>query len=222
MKEYAIIVAGGKGMRMGSELPKQFIPVEGVPVLMRTLLRFYEYNNQIRLIVVLPQSQQAYWSELCQKYSFSVPHLTAKGGETRFHSVKNGLELVDADGLVAVHDGVRPFVSAQVIERCFALAAQKGAVIPVVDVVETVREVDGDHSYTVPRERYKLVQTPQVFDSSLLKKAYLQSYTPSFTDDASVVEALGVPVWLTEGNRENIKITTPFDLQIAVTQARNV
>ena len=213
--KYALIVAGGKGSRMGSDLPKQFLPIGGKPVLMRTLEAFYRYDAEMRLIVVLPRSQQAYWSELCGKHCFALPHRVADGGESRFHSVRNGLALIRTSGLVGVHDGVRPFVSSEVIARCYEEAAGKRAVIPVIDVVETVRQIEGGRSRTVPRDEYKLVQTPQVFDVDLLKEAYSQPYTSAFTDDASVVEALGVPVYLTAGNRENIKITTPFDLKVA-------
>lgn len=215
MTKYALIVAGGKGLRMGTELPKQFLPIGGKPVLMRTLEAFYIYDSEIQIILVLPHSQQDYWQQLCREYLFSVPHAIADGGETRFQSVKNGLALVNTPGLVGVHDGVRPFVSQEVISRCYDLAAEKKAVIPVIDVVETVRRLEREGSVTVSRDDYKLVQTPQVFDAELLKQAYNQPYTPHFTDDASVVEALGVPVVLTNGNRENIKITTPFDLKIA-------
>ena len=212
--EYALIVAGGKGLRMGGELPKQFLPIGGKPVLMRTLEAFYAYNPEIHIILVLPHSQQSYWTELCAEHSFSLPHTVADGGETRFHSVKNGLALVRESGLVGVHDGVRPFVSVDVIRNCYDLAETRKAVIPVIDVVETVRHLTGSSSETVSRNDYKLVQTPQVFDTELLKRAYTQEFTPFFTDDASVVEAMGVPVYLAEGNRENIKITTPFDLKI--------
>lgn len=215
MTKYALIVAGGKGLRMGTELPKQFLPIGGKPVLMRTLEAFYIYDSEIQIILVLPHSQQDYWQQLCREYLFSVPHAIADGGETRFQSVKNGLALVNTPGLVGVHDGVRPFVSQEVISRCYDLAAEKKAVIPVIDVVETVRRLEREGSVTVSRDDYKLVQTPQVFDAELLKQAYNQPYTPHFTDDASVVEALGLPVVLTDGNRENIKITTPFDLKIA-------
>ena len=213
--EYAIIVAGGKGLRMGADLPKQFLTIGGKPVLMRTLEAFYAYNPAVRIVLVLPCDQQDYWQKLCREHGFSLPHMVADGGETRFHSVRNGLRLVEAPGWVAVHDGVRPFVSQEVIARCFRLAAEKRAVVPVVPVVETLRQIEGDSSRTVSRDAYRLVQTPQVFDSALLKEAYAQPYTPAFTDDASVVEAMGVPVYLTEGNRENIKITTPFDLKVA-------
>lgn len=215
MFHYALIVAGGKGLRMGSELPKQFLPIGGKPVLMHTLEAFHVYSSEMRIILVLPHSQQEYWAGLCREHHFSVPYVVVDGGETRFHSVKNGLVEVTSPGLVGVHDGVRPFVSQQVISRCYGQAAEKKAVIPVIDVVETVRRLEGEGSVTVPRSDYKLVQTPQVFDAELLKRAYQQTYTPHFTDDASVVEALGFPVCLTEGNRENIKITTPFDLNIA-------
>lgn len=213
--DYALIVAGGKGLRMGCELPKQFLPIGGKPVLMRTIEAFYNCNPEMQIILVLPCSQQSYWDELCRKHSFSIPHRIADGGETRFHSVKNGLSLVTTPGLVGVHDGVRPFVAPEVIARCYELAAEKQAVIPVIDVVETVRHLVGEGSETVSRDEYKLVQTPQVFDADLLKQAYNQEYSRNFTDDASVVEALGKPVFLTAGNRENIKITTPFDLKIA-------
>lgn len=216
MKKYVVIVAGGKGLRMGGDIPKQFLPVKGKPVLMRTLEAFHAYDAAIRLIVVLPADQQVYWKQLCQKYGFTLPHQVADGGETRFHSVKNGLALVEEDALVGVHDGVRPFVSPDVIAECYRSAEEKGAAIPVVDIVETVRRISEDGgSETVPRDRYKLVQTPQVFRASLLKQAYAQPYVPAFTDDASVVEALGHRVELVRGNRENIKLTTPFDLKLA-------
>lgn len=216
MKKYVIVVAGGKGLRMGGEIPKQFLPIQGKPVLMRTLEAFYTYDNQIELIVVLPVAQQDYWKQLCAQYDFVLPHRIADGGETRFHSVRNGLRLVGEEGLVGVHDGVRPFVSQEVIAACYETAAVKQAVIPVVDVVETIRHLLADgQSETVSRDRYKLVQTPQVFTCDVLKRAYTQTYIPAFTDDASVVEALGIPVCMVKGNRENIKLTTPFDLKVA-------
>lgn len=213
----ALIVAGGKGLRMGSDLPKQFLPVGGKPVLMRTLEAFYQFDAAMHLILVLPKEQQAYWRQLCSDYQFVINHRIVDGGETRFHSVKNGLAFVSGSGLVGVHDGVRPFVSQEVIGRCYDMAEVRKAVIPVVDIVETVRRLTAEGSETVNRNDYKLVQTPQVFDAGLLKQAYAQEFTPLFTDDASVVEAMGVPVCLVEGNRENIKITTPFDLKVATT-----
>ena len=215
MKKHIIIVAGGKGLRMGGDILKQFLPVCGKPVLMRTMEAFHTYDAAIHIILVLPVSQQAYWKELCQEYQFSLSHDIANGGDTRFHSVMNGLAMVEGNGLVGVHDGVRPFVSQEVIARCYEEAEACKAVIPVIDVVETVRHLTEEGSETVPRDRYKLVQTPQVFEVELLRRAYQQTYTDLFTDDASVVEALGEKVYLVKGNRENIKLTTPFDLKLA-------
>lgn len=215
MKRYVIIVAGGKGLRMGGDIPKQFVEIKGLPVLMHTINRFHSFDSSIDIIVALPVDQQDYWKELCSKYKFEIPHTIVDGGDTRFHSVKNGLDQVSGEGVVAVHDGVRPFVSDEVLERCFSMAQEKEAVVPVIDVFETIRHIADGMSNTVPRDEYKLVQTPQVFLISLLKKAYSQPYVPSFTDDASVVEAMGYKVTLVEGNRENIKLTTPFDLKLA-------
>ena len=208
MKRYVLIVAGGRGLRMGSDLPKQFIPMEGKPVLMHTLEAFHRWDASAGLILVLP-----------------VPHRIANGGETRFHSVRNGLnflsdEIGNAAGrdekiLVAVHDGVRPFAAPEVVEQCFAEAEVSGAAIPVVPVVDSLREFSGESSRPVDRSRYQAVQTPQVFDYDLLLKAYEQPYSEFFTDDASVVEAFGHTVKTVPGNRENIKITTPFDLLVA-------
>ena len=221
--DYIIIVAGGKGLRMGSDIPKQFLPVCGLPVLMRTIRRFREYSADINIILVLPKAQQDYWQSLCKEYQFDERYSIADGGETRFHSVSNGLALIpdDAEGVVGVHDGVRPFPSIDVIAGCYETARHQGAAIPVIPVVETVRHLEGDNSKTVSRDEYRLVQTPQTFDIQLLKRAYRQQFTPMFTDDASVVEALGNTITLVEGNRENIKITTPFDLKIAEAILRN-
>ena len=231
--DYIIIVAGGKGLRMGSDIPKQFLPIGGKPVLMRTIERFREYSEKLQIILVLPREQQAYWRQLCQEYAFPLTlegagggsYLLANGGETRFHSVQNGLALIpdDAEGVVGVHDGVRPFPSLDVIRRCYETAREKKAVIPVIPVVETLRRITQKepsllcNSVTVPRGDYRLVQTPQTFDIQLLKAANraADGSPVSFTDDASVVEAYGQEVSMVEGNRENIKITTPFDICIA-------
>ena len=215
--DYIIIVAGGKGLRMGSDIPKQFLPIGGKPVLMRTLERFRAYDAALQIILVLPEAQQDYWRKLCEQYHFEVEYQLANGGQTRFHSVQNGLALVpdDAEGVVGVHDGVRPFPSIEVIRNCYATAREKKAVIPVIPVVETVRHLEGEKSITVPRGEYRLVQTPQTFDIQLLKAANRQPYIDGFTDDASVVESYGHEITLVEGNRENIKITTPYDLKIA-------
>ena len=211
---------------MGSDIPKQFLPIGGKPVLMRTIERFCEYSAGLQIILVLPKAQQDYWFDLCQQYHFPLPsegvedgsYRLADGGETRFHSVQNGLALIpdDAEGIVGVHDGVRPFPSIDVIRRCYDTARTAKAVIPVIPVVETVRHLTNDNkTVTVPRDEYRLVQTPQTFDIQLLKAANRQPYNDGFTDDASVVEAFGFDITLVDGNRENIKITTPYDLKIA-------
>ena len=213
---------------MGGDIPKQFLPIGGKPVLMRTLEQFRAYSEALQIILVLPEAQQDYWQELCQQYEFQVDYQIANGGQTRFHSVQNGLALVpdDAEGVVGVHDGVRPFPSIEVIRRCYETARQTKAVIPVIPVVETVRQilpsnqsnpnaVSNPSSITVPRDQYRLVQTPQTFDIQLLKTANRQPYNDGFTDDASVVESYGHPITLVEGNRENIKITTPYDITVA-------
>ena len=215
--DYIIIVAGGKGLRMGSDIPKQFLPIGGKPVLMRTLERFRQYSPTLQIILVLPKAQQDYWQKLCKEYAFDIDYQLADGGETRFHSVQNGLAKIpdNAQGVVGVHDGVRPFPSIDVIRNCYETAREKKAVIPVIPVVETVRHIKGDTSVTVSRNDYRLVQTPQTFDIQLLKAANRQPYNDGFTDDASVVETFGFNITLVEGNRENIKITTPYDLKIA-------
>lgn len=218
MDRYAILVAGGKGLRMGSDIPKQFLPLRGRPVLMHTIDVFRRTYPDIHIILVLPHEQQDYWRQLCGQHDYDVELCVADGGETRFHSVHNGLSLIpdDARGMVGVHDGVRPFVSPETICRCYGAAEEFGAVVPVVPVVETVRQVLADgSSITVDRNAYRLVQTPQTFDIQLLKKAYGQPFDPFFTDDASVVEAMGHPIKLVEGNNENIKLTNPADLKLA-------
>lgn len=213
-----MIVAGGKGLRMGASIPKQFLPVNGLPILMLTIKRFREYDGSLRIILVLPKEQHEYWNELCKNYHFTDAYAVVEGGETRFHSVRNGLAAIpdDTQGVVGIHDGVRPFPSVEVIRACYETARTAKAVIPVVPVVETVRHiVAGGKTETVDRADYRLVQTPQTFDIQLLKQAYAQPYRDCFTDDASVVESVGHEVTLIEGNSENIKITTPFDLRIA-------
>ena len=239
MTSFVIIVAGGKGLRMGADLPKQFLPIGGHPVLMHTLEAFERAIPGIHLILVLPADHQPFWRDLCRQHSFTLPHTIATGGPTRFHSVLNGLKTIDPDEglLVAVHDGVRPFVSADVIRRTFEAAHDHGAAVPVIPVVETLRQLSpsfsstpssssstsaivsaplgAGSSCTVDRSLFRLVQTPQTFQLPLLLKAYGQPYRETFTDDASVVEALGHPITLVEGNRQNIKTTTPSDLTIA-------
>lgn len=216
MKRYAIIVAGGKGTRMGSELPKQFLPLAGKAVLAHTLENFYRFDSSMELVVVLPAEQQAYWRQLCAEQSVAVPHRIATGGETRFHSVRNGLSLLPDEGLVAIHDGVRPLVAHAVIERCFLVAESCGGAIPTLPLTDSLRQIlPDDASRAVDRSCFVAVQTPQTFRCGEIKRAYEQPYRPTFTDDASVYEAAGYIPRLVEGNRENLKITLPVDLALA-------
>ena len=215
MNKSVIIVAGGSGSRMGSDLPKQFLLLENYPILMWTILCFIEYDPTISVVVVLPESQISYWKELCLKYAFDHSHLVVKGGETRFHSVKNGLDAMEKSDLVAVHDGVRPLVSQLTIINCFNQATDTGAAIPVLPLNETLRSGILEDSFTVDRGLFYTVQTPQVFKVEIIKAAYTQTLEPTFTDDASVVEQAGYPIRMVLGNRDNIKITHPEDLVVA-------
>jgi 2-C-methyl-D-erythritol 4-phosphate cytidylyltransferase len=220
MKHFAVIVAGGKGNRMKSDpkafgLPKQFIKLGSKPILMHTIEQFYNADQTIQIILVLPSEQIKYWQELRTTYGFEVPVLVTAGGPTRFHSVKNGLSLISESGVVAVHDGVRPFVSKETILNGYEMASRTKSAIPVVQLVDSIRMVDEKVNTALNRSDYRLVQTPQVFDVDLLQAAYKQPFSDSYTDDASVVEANGHLVSLFEGNPENIKITTPFDLIVA-------
>ena len=221
MKKYLIVVAGGKGTRMGGEMPKQFQLLCGKPIVMITLERLHAIDPTMQLILVLPAEHVELWKELCKEHSFAVPLLLTNGGSTRFHSVQNGLAQVDDidDALVGVHDGVRPFVSQRVLEDCFREAWIHGTAIPMISLQDSLRHIVGVNGVTevVPRDRYRLVQTPQIFKLSLLRRAYEQRFVESFTDDASVVEALGEQVVGVEGNSENIKLTTPFDIMVAKT-----
>jgi 2-C-methyl-D-erythritol 4-phosphate cytidylyltransferase len=215
IQKYAIIGAGGKGLRMGTFIPKQFLLLEGRPVLMLTMDAFYNYDPEIRLILVLPEDQQDFWEDLCRLHKFSIPYRMVLGGPTRFDSVKNGLAEVGDSGLVAIHDGVRPLVSPLLLSRCYEAAAIFGAVVPVTGVLESIRKVDGDSSQAVSREDFWLVQTPQVFKAEVILNAYNMAEGNDFTDDATVVESFGNNIRLVEGTRENIKITTPVDLLFA-------
>jgi 2-C-methyl-D-erythritol 4-phosphate cytidylyltransferase len=217
MDLYVVIVAGGSGKRMGMDTPKQFLELAGRPVLMHTIERFREFNDSIEIITVLPENQLRFWNELQKKYSFTVPHTLVKGGYRRFISVQNGLEFVNSPGLVAIHDGVRPLVNLETIKRCFEAAEKFGNAIPVVSPADSLRIETDSGNTRVDRMNIKQVQTPQVFDAEKIKKAYLQDFDPSFTDDATVLEKTGEEIHLVEGNRENIKITNPEDLFIAQT-----
>ena len=207
-KDYIIIVAGGKGQRMGSSVPKQFLLLCGKPVLMHTIEAFHSYSTSLEIILVLPEEQQTHWKELCEEYGFTTPHTVVSGGSTRFESSRNGISAIpdDADGVVGIHDGVRPLVSAAVIDRCYESARENYAAIPVMPLTDTLRFVgESGCGRNVLRSDYVIVQTPQVFDIALAKRAFSLPYKESFTDDASVVE----------GCRENIKLTTPFDMKVA-------
>lgn len=216
MADYIIIVAGGKGLRMGEPIPKQFLQLNDKAILMHTLEKFYHHNPELKIILALPSDHQEYWTKLCSEQGFDIPHIVVNGGQTRFHSVLNALgAITDDSGVTGVHDGVRPFVTPEVIDRCFNAAKQDGAAIPVIFPADSIREADDKGSHARNRDRFRLVQTPQVFRTNLLKKAYSNGYRESFTDDASVVEAAGHAITLVEGNQENIKITSTFDMMVA-------
>jgi len=214
-KEYVIITAGGKGNRMGSDTPKQFLELNGLPVILHTIRAFSDYSKNIRFILVLPDDGMDEWKRITKQHSLDIEYQVCPGGETRFDSVKNGLEMIGGDGLVAIHDAVRPLVSVLLISQCFLLAAQEGNAIPVMPLQDSVREVSGDESRPIDRDKFRSVQTPQVFDLSLIKKAYEQAYRSSFTDDATVAEAFGAKINILEGDKRNIKITTPEDIILA-------
>lgn len=222
MQKYVLIVAGGSGKRMERGLPKQFIEVNGLPILMHTMNQFFSFDPSMPLTLIIPETQQHYWQILCMKHNFTLPHQICPGGPERFFSVKNGLETLPDRGLVAVHDGVRPLVSIDTIKRCFQKAKKTQAAIPVMPLTESIRKTNGDSSTAVDRSNYVLVQTPQVFSVELLKKAYQQEFDTNFTDDASVVEKLNHPIHLVDGNPENLKITRPMDLLIAEALIKSV
>lgn len=212
-----IIVAGGSGVRMNADRPKQFLELAGEPVLLHTLRAFHAFDQEMLMVVVLPESHLEVWQQLYENSGVQIPHRVTAGGAQRYHSVKNGLALIGQEELVAVHDGVRPLVGTSTIQRTFEAAATHGAAVPVLPVDDTLREKKGDDSQWVDRSRFVRVQTPQCFRTALLKKAYQQEYSESFTDDASVVEQMGERIELVKGNVENFKITVPFHLQVAET-----
>jgi 2-C-methyl-D-erythritol 4-phosphate cytidylyltransferase len=210
-----ILVAGGTGTRMNTSVPKQFLLLAGQPILMCTINVFHQFDPAMQVCIALPEPYILYWELLCLEYSFTIPHQLVKGGDTRFGSVKNALELINGNGLVAIHDGVRPLVSVGTLRHTFEEAAKTGNAIPVIHMQESVRETGTDGNKEVPRENLRIVQTPQVFRKELIKKAYSSAPHLSFTDDATVLETLGETIHLVEGNIENIKITHPFDLHYA-------
>lgn len=215
MKKYAIIVAGGTGTRMGKVIPKQFLILNNAPILIHTIRRFFEYDNRIEIILVLPKAQIEYWKKLCENFDFNIKHKIVEGGSTRFYSVRNGLKLISENGLVAVHDGVRPLVSRDLINRCYIKAMEKGNAIPCIKVKDSLKVFDKNGCHSVDRDYYRAVQTPQVFYADMLKNAYSQSFSDNFTDDASVYESKGNKLYMVEGEETNIKITTQLDLKIA-------
>jgi len=215
MKKTAIIVAGGAGVRMKHDIPKQFLPLHGVPVLMHTITCFYTWDRSLDLIVALPEGYKEYWKDLCAEHGFEIKHVVVSGGLTRYDTVKNSLAIAPREGLIAIHDGVRPLVSHATLGRCFSMAEEKGSAIPCIPVSESLRIEKEGGSSPVDRSQYRLIQTPQVFRWEIIRKAYDQGYLPEFTDDAGVVEKAGFPVCLVEGNPENIKITSPADMAVA-------
>ena len=215
MKRHAIIVAGGSGQRMKSTVPKQFMELNQKPVLMHTIERFYSAASSIHIVVVLPKSHHGVWNTLCEKHQFNIPHQICVGGPTRFQSVRIGLALCKEEGIIAVHDGVRPLIHPELIQKLYREAESNSAVIPVYPVLDSIRKSDQRLSISLDRSKYFIVQTPQCFSSEILHKAYQQEEKDVFTDDASVVESLGKEVHHFKGDRTNIKLTTPEDFVFA-------
>ena len=221
IKNFVIIVAGGSGSRMGTEIPKQFLELHRKPVLMHTIQIFHDFDPESKIILVLPKDQHQFWKELCLKHSFSLSHQVVFGGKTRFHSVQNGLSQIEDKGIVFIHDGVRPLVSKETLERCLETAQKSGNAIPVLPVNESLRKQEGNLNISVDRSQYFSVQTPQTFRTEQILEAFKQKFDTTFTDDASVAEKAGFSIQMVEGNRENIKITTPTDLIIAQALLQN-
>lgn len=215
MKKYAVIVAGGKGVRMGSAVPKQFLPLNGQPILYHTIKAFIDAYAGIHLVLVLPQDQLSYAQMVLQSFPDRVDMTIVAGGETRYHSVQNGLKVVEGNCIVFVHDGVRPLATPALIQRCYEQAADKGSAIPAIPVADSMRIIEDEDSRPIDREQMRIVQTPQTFRSEIILPAFEQEYQISFTDEATVVEAYGDVVYLVEGERSNIKVTTPEDMIIA-------
>ena len=214
-QKYAIITAGGAGMRMNSSLPKQFMLLQDTPLLIHSISVFLKFSPDIHIVLVLPEEYEDKWKSLCKKHHFYPPLELVYGGPTRFHSVKNGLKKVPDDALVAIHDGVRPLVSLKTIQQCFHIASKFGNAIPAININESVRLMEGAFSKIINRESLRVIQTPQCFIASKIKAAYDVNYDPSFTDDASVLERTGERLYITDGNRANIKITNREDLVVA-------
>ncbi len=221
MKKFVIILAGGVGKRMGLKIPKQFFNLNGKPILAHTIEKFFNYDNNLEIIVVIPENQVEFWKKIIIENNFTIKHKIVHGGSERFFSVKNAVDTIKEKSLIAVHDGVRPFVSNSTLERCFKTAEIYGNAVPVIDLKDSIRKIKNGNNFSKKRENYKLVQTPQIFQSEILKKAYSQNYKKEFTDDASLIENLKKKIFLTDGNKENIKITDKFDLIIAENLYKN-
>lgn len=215
MEKYAVIVAGGKGLRMGNAMPKQFLPLAGVPILTHTLKAFNHAFNDIKIILVLPEDQLSYAQMILQEFEERIDLTIVTGGATRYHSVQNGLKAVKGESIVFVHDGVRPLVSTTLIQRCYDDAVKYGSAIPAMPAIDSMRIIEGEDSKPVDRTMLRVIQTPQTFHSKILLPAFEQEYIDAFTDEATVVEAMGTRVHLTEGERSNIKVTTPEDMHVA-------
>ena len=217
MEKYALIVAGGSGSRMGTEIPKQFLSLGNAPILMHTVKRFFGYSDKVNIIVVLPSEQIARWKQLCEKNQFNIPHTIIAGGNTRFESVRNGLNSISgqSQALVAIHDGVRPFISKKLLDNAYNSAAENGNAIVSVPLKDSIRKIENGGNTAVDRSKYHIMQTPQTFLLSTITSAFSVQESPLFTDDAAVAEASGVEIHLIEGSYENIKITTPEDLALA-------
>lgn len=216
IEKYAVIVAGGSGTRMGKSTPKQFIPINDYPILMHTIQAFKAVDNNIQIVLVLPEDQRPLWQDLCEAYAFKTPHTLVNGGETRFHSVKNGISTINnVFALVAIHDGVRPFVNSNTIVESFNSAEHQGSGVAAVKLKDSIRKIENGRNEQVIRDNYVTIQTPQTFQQNILIESFKQDYSPAFTDDASVVEAKGYAIHLIDGSYENIKITTPEDLIFA-------
>lgn len=222
-EKHVIIVAGGSGSRMGSTVPKQFLEIGNRPILMRTLEVFAAYDPAMPIILVLPESHISLWNRLCEELGFKIPHKVVKGGQSRFQSVRNGLAQLPGNGLVAIHDGVRPFITAPVIAAGFETASRLGNAVVALPLKESIREVVPAAGSSIARDRslFRLIQTPQTFDIQLIKEAYKQPESPLFTDDASVVESAGATIQLIEGSEANIKITHKTDLLVAEVLLKN-
>ena len=220
-KRYAIIVAGGVGSRMNSSIPKQFLKLDGKPILMHTISKFSENFPDIEIIVALPSEQISYWKQLCEEYQYTVKMTVIEGGESRFHSVKNCLATIKEDGVIAVHDAARPLVSSKTIATAFKAAEMYGNAVPAIPLNDSIRQIDSTLSIAVDRSKYCIIQTPQCFKTEIIKKAYQKDYKYTFTDDATVVESSGEKIHLIDGYSDNIKITTPRDLIIAEALLKN-